>query len=229
MENNIQKIYGAAWTPKYLHFMACILMASMLINQTLALKTIDLMGLSLVASTITYPLSLIICDVLTEVYGFKRTRQLIYAGLALYITCMLLTQLVVALPPSPGYALNDSYVSVFRQMPQIAVAGTLGYLAGEVINSFIMSRLKQKTDGRLFFYRALMSTLLSQIVNCVIFFGVGFYGSMGFETILHSVGVSVALILGYELFCLPFTHRLALYLKRIEGVDYYDETRRFPA
>lgn len=218
----VPKLYGQNWHPKYLHFAACVLGMVMLINQSLALKVVDFWGFSAVASTVTYPISLIVCDILTEVYGFRRTRQLIYTCLVMYVVCMLLTQLVVVLPPAPGYKLNPAYVSLFGQLPQIAVAGVLGYLSGELINSWIMARLKRRTDGQMFFYRALMSTLVSQIVNCFIFFGVGFWGTMGWETVVSSSFISVGIILVYEIFCLPVTHRLSLFLKRCEGVDYFD-------
>jgi uncharacterized integral membrane protein (TIGR00697 family) len=218
----IAKLYGALWRPQYMHYPACVLAMIMLVNQTLALKVVDFWGFSAVASTVTYPISLVVCDILTEVYGFRRTRQLIYTCLVMYVVCMLLTQFVAALPPAPEYQLNPAYLSLFSQLPQIAVAGVMGYLAGELINAWIMSHLKRRTDGELFFYRALLSTLVSQTINCLIFFGVGFWGTMGWETVVTSSVISVIIILGYEIFCLPLTHRISLFLKRLEGVDYFD-------
>lgn len=211
-----------AWNPLYFAYVTPILMAAMLVNQMLVLKSIDVFGLSIVASTLTYPLSLIICDVMTEVYGFKRTRRAIWLCLSLYVLSLAFTQLVVYWPPAHDYALNDMYVAIFKSLPQIVLAGVLGYLTGELINSYVLSRLKTHTEGRWFYYRALASTVISQAVNCTIFFGIGFWGVMPISAMIESWVLSMVIILAYETLCLPITHRIATRLKQAEGVDYYD-------
>jgi queuosine precursor transporter len=215
-------IRNEAWNPLYFAYLTPVLMMTMLVNQMLVLKSIDVFGLSIVASTITYPLSLIVCDIMTEVYGYKRTRKAIWLCLSLYVLSLAFTQLVVYWPPATDYANNDMFVAIFSNLPQIVLAGVLAYLAGELVNSYILSRLKTHTDGKLFYYRALLSTLISQALNCTIFFGIGFWGVMPFSAMVESWILSMVIILAYETLCLPITHKIANRLKQAEGVDYFD-------
>lgn len=219
----MEVIRGTQWNPKYLYIVTPILMMTMLVNQFLNLKSIDLFGIAIVASILTYPLSLIVCDVMTEVYGYVRTRKIIFLCLFLYVLSMLLVQMAVHFPPAPDYKNNEQYVLLFSSLPQIAIGGVLGYLGGELVNSMIMSRLKIKMEGKLFFFRALLSTGISQIVNCILFFGIGFWGIMSFQTILNSSLISIGLILLYEIIVLPLTYKIAATLKRLENVEYFDQ------
>lgn len=213
------------WQPRYLHLLAPVLMMTMLVNQFLNVKTIDVFGMSMVASIITYPLSLIVCDILTEVYGYRRVRQLIWVCLIFYAANVAFVQMAVALPPAAEFKYNEGYVALFGQLPRIALGGVIGYLTGELINSWTLSKLKVKDAGRkgFFFYkRALVSTLLSQTVNCVLFMVIGFAGVLSWGAIINSAVISVVIILGYEALVLPLTHKLAETLKKMEGVDYFE-------
>ncbi len=218
----IKKVYNQDWTPKYIHYVAVVLMMSMLANQFTALKFIDVFGFSMIASYLTYPISLVVCDVLSEVYGFRRTRKLLYVCMALYALNVALVQMVIHLPPAADYQNNEMFSSLFGQLPRIVFAGILGYATGELLNSYVMSRVKHWTDGKHFFFRALFSTGISQILNCIIFFGIGFWGIMPVSAILENVAIGVFIILGYEALVLPLTMQICKWLKAKEGVDHFD-------
>lgn len=218
----IQKLKNAEWTPRFLAYCTPVLMMTMIVNQMMVLKSINLFGLSIVASVITYPLSLIACDVITEVYGYKRTRRLIWLCLSLYALAMLFVQLAIALPPADDYINEDMFRALFGQLPLLAVGGILGYLAGELANSYIMSAFKNMTGGKYFYFRALGSTVISQFLCNLAFFSIGFWGTMGVKAVLTTTCIYVGLNVAYEILVLPLTHRIAQYLKKLEGVDYYD-------
>ena len=218
----MQKIVGETWTPKYMAYFAPILMMAMMINQFMNLKVINLFGLPVLASVLTYPISLMIGDLLTEVYGYKRTRWLICVCLLLIVVTMGFIQLAVYWPPAADYKYNEIYKTLFKQLPNLALATIVGYLTGELLNAFVMSRLKSKAGGRFFYFRALASTAFSQIICGFIFFLVAFGTTMSVKIMVSSTLTAVALNLAYEVFFLTFTTMAVRKLKSLEGVDYYD-------
>lgn len=222
MDRTLTVAVGDSWQPKLLPYFAVAMVALMLITNVLNLKFIDVGGLSIIGSQLVYIVSLILADVMAEVYGYRRVRRLLYMNLGCIIFYAVTLQLLVMLPPARDYAGNAAFKAVFAQTPRIAVASITAYFVTELVNSFIMSRLKVFLSARYFYGRATVSVGVAQIVNAITFFGVAFAGVMPLRTIVSAGTISWLTVIGCELIILPLTKQLAMRVKRHEGVEHYD-------
>ncbi len=213
---------GDTWQPKALPYLAMALMASMLITEVLNLKFVEVFGISVIGSQISFVISLVLADVLTEVYGYRRVRRLLWAGLACLVVYAAFVQVTVELPPAAGYANNDAFRALFSQSPRIVFASLLAYFVTERTNSYIMSRLKVHYHARFFYGRAVMSVGIAQLVDVGVFYGIAFAGVMPLSGILSASMVSWVAVMACELCVLPITKRFARRLKEHEGVEHYD-------
>jgi len=218
----IKKQYGGDWNEKYLYFFGIALATFLITTNVMALKFFEVFGIKFGAGMLFFPFCLITGDIVTEVYGFKKTRQIIIASLLAYMFFMLSSQLVVALPPASEWVLQESFEKIFKQAPRVFIAGCLAYLAGEISNSYIMAKLKTKTDGRYFWYRAMMSTVIGQTANTFVFQFIAFLGVMPILFLTKVVINGIVMKVLLEVLILPFTYLICRQIKRLEGVDYFD-------
>lgn len=214
---------GDTWQPRALPYFAMIMMALMLITNVLNLKFVDFFGISIIASQISYVLSLILADVLSEVYGYRRVRRLLWVGLGCLVLYAVFVQIAVLLPPALGYEGNASFMNVFAQAPRIVVASIAAYFVTELTNSFIMSRLKVRLRARYFYGRALFSTAVAQVINAATFFTIAFAGVLPLAVIVSASAVSWVAVLLCETVILPITKQVTVRVKRFEQVEHYDE------
>lgn len=228
MTSNLRVAIGDTWHPKLLPYFSMMMMALMLITNVLNLKFVDIYGLSVIASQISYVLSLVLADIMAEVYGYRRVRRLLYVGLLCLILYAGFLQAAVLLPPAKDYPNNDAFVAIFAQTPRIVAASIAAYFITELTNSFVMSRLKVKFNAKHFMGRATLSVGLAQIVNAATFFGIAFAGVMPLELILAAGGLSWLIVMACEIAVLPFTRLLAGAVKRYEGVEHFDRPPTAP-
>jgi len=222
MDQPLTVVIGDNWRPRLLVYFAMAILALMLISNVLNLKFIDVGGVSIIGSQAVYVLSLITADIMAEVYGYRRVRRALYMSLACLVVYAVSLQLVVVAPAAHGFATDREFRTVFAQTPRIAVASVVGYFVTELVNSLVMSRLKVRLAGRFFYGRALLSVGAAQIVNVVTFFGVAFAGVMPLIALVSAGAISWLTVMVCELCVLPITKRLALAVKRYEGVEHYD-------
>ena len=219
----LQTVVGDGWHPKLFHYFAMALLAFMLISNVLNLKFINVAGWSVASSQLIYTFSMIVADIMTEVYGYRRVRKVLYAAFGFLIFYAVAVQIAVSLPPALDYTNNEAFTALFAQAPRIAMASILSYLAGELINAFVMSRLKVVWRAKHFYARALLSTALAQMVSGTLFFVLAFGGVMPWSAIASASAFSWALILFCELVILPITRQIAVRVKHYEGVEHFDE------
>ena len=213
---------GDTWQPKLLPYFAMAMVALMLITNVLNLKFIDVFGVSVIGSQVVYVFSLILADIMAEVYGYRRVRRLLYVSLGCLVAYAVALQIVVNLSPAKSFTTDAAFRTVFAQTPRIAFASISAYFVTELVNSFIMSRLKIRLSARFFYGRATLSVGLAQIVNAATFFGVAFAGVMPWSAILSAGAVSWLTVMACELIVLPLTKRIATGIKNAEGVEHYD-------
>lgn len=213
---------GDTWQPKALPYFAMLMMALMLITNILNLKFIAFFGLSVIASQISYVFSLILADVLAEVYGYRRVRKLLYMGLGCLVLYAVFVQAAVALPPAADFPNDDAFRQIFFAAPRVVGASIAAYFATELVNSFIMSRLKVRLNARFFYLRAFAAVGVAQIVNGAVFWSVAFGGILSLHLILSAAAFSWVAVMVCEIVVLPLTKRLATILKRYEGVEHFD-------
>ncbi len=216
---------GSAWRPKYLHIVGICLGASLIITNVFAFKLVELFGFTFGAGALLFPFCLILGDIITEVYGFKRARAVILTSLLCFFFYAVISQIVVALPPSSQWNHQEAFATVFSFAPRVFLAGALAYLAGELSNSFVMSKLKTFSGGRYFFFRAVLSTIVGELLNSVVFFTIVFWGKPEFSILASVIINGTILKAAIEILVFPLTTLLVSKLKQAEGVEYFDKVR----
>lgn len=179
------------------------------------------------AGILFFPLSYVIGDVLTEVYGYARARRCIWAGTAALLFMALMSWVVVALPPDSGWTGQAAYEAVFGQVPRIVLASILAFWAGEFVNSLVLAKMKLWTRGRHLWSRTIGSTVAGQGVDSLIFYPLAFWGVWDQETLLAVLLTQWALKVAWEAALTPVTYSVVGFLKRREGVDVYDRGTDF--
>jgi len=181
------------------------------------------------AGILFFPVSYVIGDVLTEVYGYARARRVIWVGLAATLFMAGMAWVVVALPPAPEWHNQAAYETVFGQVPRIVFASVFAFWAGEFVNSYVLARMKVATAGRHLWMRTIGSTVAGQGVDSIIFYPLAFLGAEGWTTRLVVVVLFTqwALKVGWEVLLTPLTYRVVRTLKRAEGLDVYDRGTDF--
>jgi len=179
------------------------------------------------AGILFFPISYVIGDVLTEVYGYARARRCIWAGFSALLFMAFMAWVVVALPPSENWTGQAAYEAVFGQVPRIVFASIIAFWAGEFVNSYVLARMKIWTKGRHLWSRTIGSTVVGQGIDSLIFYPLAFYGVWDNQDLFWVLLTQWALKVGWEAVLTPVTYAAVSWLKRREGVDVYDEGTDF--
>jgi uncharacterized integral membrane protein (TIGR00697 family) len=174
------------------------------------------------AGILFFPVSYVLGDVLTEVYGYARARRCIWTGFAALLFMAFMSWVVVALPPADTWSGQAAYEAVFGQVPRIVVASILAFWAGEFVNSVVLAKMKLWTRGKHLWTRTIGSTVVGQGVDSLIFYPLAFWGVWDGDTLLVVLLTQWALKVGWEALLTPVTYAVVGFLKRREGVDVYD-------
>jgi queuosine precursor transporter len=212
---------------QYLHVVTGLFVATVLIGNTVAVKPVQLSWVVLPAGAVIFPLSYIFGDVLTEVYGYGRARQVIWAGLCANILMALSYWLVIFLPAAPFWPNQSALVATLGQVPRIVVGSWVGYCGGEFLNSYVLAKLKILTHGRHLWARVIGSTLVGQALDTAAFMTTAFAGSWPWRSIGAAVACLYAFKVIYEVVAMPITYVVVKFLKRKEGVDHFDSRTDF--
>jgi uncharacterized integral membrane protein (TIGR00697 family) len=179
------------------------------------------------AGILFFPISYVIGDVLTEVYGYARARRCIWAGTAALLFMALMSWVVVKLPPAESWSGQAAYEAVFGQVPRIVLASILAFWAGEFVNSWVLARMKLITEGRHLWMRTIGSTIVGQAIDSLIFYPLAFWGEWDSATLVKVLLTQWALKVGWEAALTPATYAVVGWLKRREGIDVYDRGTDF--
>ena len=181
------------------------------------------------AGILFFPLSYVIGDVLTEVYGYARARRCIWAGTAALLFMAFMAMVVVALPPAPDWTGQAAYEQVFGQVPRIVFASILAFWAGEFANSLVLAKMKVWTEGKHLWTRTIGSTVVGQGVDSLIFYPLAFWGAQDWtnDLVIRVLVTQWVLKVSWEALLTPVTYLVVNFLKRREGVDVYDERTDF--
>lgn len=199
-------------------FVVCLITANLLET-----KLIQIGPLSVTAGLLVFPLSYVINDCIAEVWGFKKTRLIIWCGFAMNFFVVLMGLLAVYIPPAPYWDGAEHFNFVFSFAPRITIASLIAFLTGSFLNAFVMSKMKLRDGEKRFGLRAVVSTIVGETADSVIFFPIAFGGTIALPDLLRLMLVQIALKTLYEIFILPFTRRVVKRVKEIEGSDVYDE------
>ena len=212
---------------RYFAFIASAFVATLLISNIAAQKLIPVGPFVFTGGILLFPITYVFGDVLTEVYGYARTRQIIWAGFGANALMAAFLALVVALPAAPGWELQEAYAVALGLVPRIVVASIIGYWAGEFANSFVLAKLKVATEGRRLWVRTIGSTVVGQGVDTAIFTVVAFAGVLPASVLFTALWSGYLFKVVYEAVATPVTYLVVYRLKAAEGVDVYDRETSF--
>jgi len=184
-------------------------------------------GIDFGAGILFFPLSYVFGDILTEVYGYERSRRVVWAGFTALLFASAMSAVVVALPPAENYHGQAALAAVFGQAPRIALACLIAYFAGEFTNSYVLAKMKVWTSGRYLWARTIGSTIAGEAVDSVLFYPIAFFGVMDTDFMLKIMATNYGLKVLWEVLLTPVTYRVVAWLKRVENEDYYDRDTNF--
>ena len=199
-------------------FNVCLITANLLET-----KVVQLGSLTVTAGLLVFPVSYIINDCISEVWGFRKAKLVIWSGFAMNIFVVSLGLVAVALPAAPFWEGEEHFNFVFGMAPRIVVASLTAFLVGSFLNAYVMSRMKLASQGRHFSLRAIVSTVIGETGDSLLFFPIAFGGLIPWQELLVMMGLQVLLKSLYEVIILPLTIRVVKAVKRMEGTDVYDE------
>jgi uncharacterized integral membrane protein (TIGR00697 family) len=190
-------------------------------------KLIDLLGTPLSISIYYFPFVYILSDIVTEVYGYALARRVLWYSIAAQLVAVTVFQLVELYPPSVVMTNNQSYVDVLSAAPRIVLFGTLAVFSGDIINNYVLAKMKVWTGGRYMPARFIVSTLCGQFANTAVFYTFALWGIMPPSLLIKSIALASLMKVGVEIALLPFAIRASVWLKKSEGVDVFDTATDF--
>ncbi len=179
------------------------------------------------AGILFFPLSYVLGDVLTEVYGYARARRVVWAGFAAVLFMAFMAWVVVAMPPAPGWGGQGAYEEVFGLTPRIVFASIIAFWAGELANAYVMARMKVWSGGKHLYQRTIGSTIVGQGVDSLLFYPIAFLGVWTTSQVVTVLITNYLLKVLWEALLTPVTYRVIGALKKAEGVDVYDSDTNF--
>ena len=207
--------------------MAAFVAILLLSNIIGASKLATVGGVTFGAGILFFPLSYVIGDVLTEVYGYARARRVIWAGFGALIFMAVMSWVVVAMPPADGWDGQAAYESVFGNAWRIVLASVTAFWAGEFVNSYVLARMKLWTDGKHLWSRTIGSTIFGQAFDSLLFYPIAFLGIWSTEQVVTVMITNWLMKVAWEAALTPVTYAVVGTLKRREGVDVFDEGTDF--
>ena len=198
-------------------FNVCLIAANLLET-----KVIQVGSLTVTAGLLVFPISYIINDCIAEVWGFKKARLIIWSGFAMNFFVVALGLIAVAIPAAPFWEGEEHFDFVFGMAPRIVAASLMAFLVGSFLNAYVMSKMKIASQGRNFSARAILSTIVGETADSLIFFPIAFGGIIAWKELLIMMGLQIVLKSMYEVIILPVTIRVVKVIKKVDGSDVYD-------
>lgn len=211
---------GAAF--RFLDLITASFVATLLLSNIASTKIVSMPPFEFDGGTVLFPLSYVFGDILTEVYGYRRARRVIWTGFAWIAIAAAFLAVIDALPPAPGYELGDAFHAVLGQAPRIIAGSLVAFWAGSFVNSAIVARLKIATNGRMLWLRTSVSTLGGQGIDTALFLAIAFWGVLPSDLLLAVFVSNYVFKVGVEVLLTPVTYLVVGTLKRVEGVDVFD-------
>ncbi len=213
---------------KYYDFVMAAFVTVLLCSNIIgAAKVATVWGFTFGAGILFFPLSYIFGDVLTEVYGYARARRVVWAGFGAVIFASFMSWFIVSMPPAAGWIHQPAYDTVFGSTPRIVLASLIAFFCGEFTNSFVLAKLKVRTEGKFLWLRTIGSTVAGEAVDSALFYPIAFFGAWETDLVVKVMISNYCLKVLWEVVMTPFTYRIVAFLKRAENEDFYDRKTDF--
>lgn len=213
--------------PRLLLVIAIAFVVCLLLSNLAAQKLIQIFGYTFTAGILLFPVTYIFGDCLTEVYGYARTRSVIWCGFVASAFMAGFMTLVVWISPADGWPFQSSFATVYEMIPRTVLGSIVAYWAGEFLNSYVLARLKVITGGRWLGLRTIMSTVVGQLLDTGLFLVIAFAGVLPTPLLIQAAWSGYIFKVLYEALATPFTYLIVNWLKRKEGIDIYDSQTNF--
>jgi queuosine precursor transporter len=212
---------------KYLGLLAGLNITFLLVSNFTAARIISIFGIGVSVTILYFPITYLIADILTEVYGYSEARRVIWLSIFCSVAGALLAGAQLLVPPAVFFKDDAAYHQIFSSSPRIAVAGLLAVVAGDFCNSYVLAKMKVWNEGRHLWLRFVASTIAGEGLNTIIFYGVALYGILPGNVLLASICLGWTGKTLVEVVMLPLTYPIVRYLKKVEGIDHYDYATNF--
>lgn len=204
-------------------YVTCLLLSNLVAGKMWAVTS----NITLPAAVILFPITYIFGDIFTEVYGFKNARIIIWLGFACSFFAVGVYMITIGLPHPDFWTNQEAYATVLGTTPRVAAASFIGYLFGEFSNSMVLSKLKVMTGGKKLWVRTILSTLVGEGFDSVIFVTVSFWGTMENATLLQMIFFQYLFKVCYEIIFTPATYAIVNWIKRKEEMDTFDYNAKY--
>ena len=217
---------GRGYSPWFVLIVAVFITSLITANIT-AVKLTELFGQVLPAGIVIFPVSYIVGDVLTEVYGFRQARRVIWLGFVCNLITVVAIRVAQILPAASFWEGQGAYERILGYTPRLLAASFAAYLVGEFVNSFVLAKMKLATNGRWLWTRTISSTILGQGLDSLVFITLAFAGTIPVDGLVSAIRTQWIAKVLYETVMTPATYAVVAFLKRQEGVDAYDYDTHF--
>ena len=211
----------------YLDIITGLFVAVLLISNIASTKIVQIWKFAFDGGTILFPLSYIFGDILTEVYGYRASRRVIWTGFFSALLMSVILGIIGLIKPADGWELQQAYIQILGQAPRIVAASLVAYFAGEFSNSLILAKMKIATKGRWLWTRTVGSTLAGEGIDTVLFVLIAFLGVYDIKLVLIIILSNYIFKVGLEVLLTPVTYQVVGFLKRKEKIDFYDYRTNF--
>ncbi|KKP89310.1 MAG: hypothetical protein UR91_C0004G0004 [Candidatus Nomurabacteria bacterium GW2011_GWC2_35_8] len=212
---------------KYLGTLSVFFVSILLISNVASTKIVDFGLFTFDGGTLLFPLSYIFGDILTEVYGYKKTREVIWIGFFSALMMSIIFIIVGKLPAAPGWDNQNAYDAILGLTPRIVIASLFAYICGSFSNSFILAKMKLWTSGKYLWTRTIGSTIVGEFIDSTLFILIAFFGILPSSLLLTLIISNYIFKTLVEIVFTPVTYRMISFLKRNENEDFYDKDTNF--
>lgn len=204
-----------------------LFVAFLLISNIASTKILLLGPFTFDGGTILFPLTYIFGDILTEVYGYKKAKKVIWIGFFCAILMSIVLAVVQFLPPANDWNNQAAFEAILGLAPRIVLASLVAYLAGSFSNAFVLAKIKLITKGKMLWVRTIGSTIVGELIDTALFCTIAFLGVLPIELLIAVIISNYVFKVGVEVLFTPFTYKIINFLKKNEGIDYFDNKTNF--
>lgn len=212
---------------KYLGIITALYITFQLVSDITAGKIIQLFFFPVSVTVLYFPITYILADVTTEVYGYAKARSIIWTVLFVSVLAGVIYQIVIWLPPAVGFAANDAYTKVLGSVPRILLGGWIAVWVGGILNDYTLAKMKIWTKGRYLWTRTIGSTIVGEFANTILFYSIALYAIIPNNLLVASIFSGWVIKVAVEVIFTPWTYYVVGKLKRLEQEDYYDRDTNF--
>lgn len=199
----------------------------LLISNIITIKTINIVGLVFTAGDILFPITYILNDVFTEVYGYNKSRFVIWISFFCNLLMIIVFQITIALPSSEAFEFQSDLENILGNTPRVLLASFISFLAGNFANAIALSKIKVKTNGKYLALRTIVSTLIGEGLDTIIFVPIVFLGTLDIKTMLFLMFDMYILKVLIEVVFTPITYKVVGFVKKKENIDTFDNEVKY--